>query len=143
MIDADTMPSTTDPPSCGRDDEEEEADSCSGSKSAVILRNSSSIKESKASQDSVGPSCPSQSQSTKESTIISPHRSRKLEPPPMPRRADFGDHYPDGGWGWVVCGAAFSVNFLCHGLLLAFGSLYMEVVTRFGAQEDQVGESIA
>ena len=65
-------------------------------------------------------------------TTATPGRSRKLEPPPMPRRADFGDHYPDGGWGWVVCGAAFVVNFLTYGTHLAFGSLLSDILANFG-----------
>ena len=62
-----------------------------------------------------------------------PARVRKQQqpPPPIPRRTDFGDYYPDGGWGWVVAGAAFLVHFLSHGLHLAFGTMLTEILTRF------------
>lgn len=67
----------------------------------------------------------------KQSTKTTPARNRKMEPPPMPRRADFGDHYPDGGWGWVVCAAASLVHFLALGTHLAFGTLLTIVLAKF------------
>ena len=57
-----------------------------------------------------------------------------------PRRTDFGDHYPDGGWGWVVCGAMFVVHFLAHGLHLAAGTLITEVTSEFGIGESYAGK---
>lgn len=43
-------------------------------------------------------------------------------------------YYPEGGWGWVVCGCAFVINVLTMGLLLAYGVLYREVVAEFGEE---------
>ncbi|KAF7267159.1 hypothetical protein GWI33_019580 [Rhynchophorus ferrugineus] len=34
-------------------------------------------------------------------------------------------YYPEGGWGWLVCGAAFLAHLLTSGLQLAFGLLYL------------------
>ncbi|GLV34501.1 hypothetical protein CBL_09749 [Carabus blaptoides fortunei] len=34
-------------------------------------------------------------------------------------------YYPEGGWGWIVCGAAFLAHLLTTGLQLAFGLLYL------------------
>lgn len=33
-----------------------------------------------------------------------------------------------GGWGWLVCGAAFLAHVLTSGLQLAFGLLYLYVM---------------
>lgn len=33
--------------------------------------------------------------------------------------------YPEGGWGWIVCGAAFLAHLLTTGMQLAFGLLYI------------------
>ncbi len=57
----------------------------------------------------------------------------------MPRRADFGDHYPDGSWGWVICGAAFTVHFLTHGLHLAYGTIFTEITAVFHVQTYKIG----
>nr|XP_022921215.1 monocarboxylate transporter 2-like [Onthophagus taurus] len=34
-------------------------------------------------------------------------------------------YYPEGGWGWLVCGAAFLAHLLTSGIQLAFGLLYL------------------
>ncbi|GJQ80010.1 hypothetical protein Trydic_g9483 [Trypoxylus dichotomus] len=34
-------------------------------------------------------------------------------------------YYPEGGWGWLVCGAAFLAHLLTSGVQLAFGLLYL------------------
>lgn len=53
----------------------------------------------------------------------------------------FGRFYPEGGWGWVVCGCVFVVRILTQGLLLSFGVLYAHMVREFGEQEAaKVGE---
>ena len=55
----------------------------------------------------------------------------RYDTPHLPRRTDFGEYFPDGGWGWTVCGAAFIVHFLCHGFHLAAGTLIVEVQRHF------------
>ncbi|XP_063916201.1 monocarboxylate transporter 2-like isoform X2 [Zophobas morio] len=37
-------------------------------------------------------------------------------------------YYPEGGWGWLVCGAAFLAHLLTTGFQLAFGLLYLYTV---------------
>ena len=61
-------------------------------------------------------------------------QSRKdipIIPDPKPvTRIDFGDHYPDGGWGWAVLIAATIVYILAHGFHFAFGTLYLEILDK-------------
>lgn len=47
------------------------------------------------------------------------------------KRTDFGDYYPDGGWGWVVCVGAAVVHFLIYGLHLSGGTLHLAVAREF------------
>ncbi|XP_074662838.1 monocarboxylate transporter 12-B-like [Tubulanus polymorphus] len=47
-----------------------------------------------------------------------------------PTLIHFGDHYPEGGWGWVVCAAAFIVHLLCQGLQLSYSTLSLELHQR-------------
>ena len=72
-------------------------------------------------------------------------QSRKdipILPDPKPvTRIDFGDHYPDGGWGWVVLGAATIVYILCHGFQFAFGTLFLKVIAPpFNTNESNAGK---
>ncbi|EAA01104.6 AGAP001782-PA [Anopheles gambiae str. PEST] len=39
---------------------------------------------------------------------------------------------PDGGWGWVVCFAAFMVNLIADGVTFSFGVMYIELLAYFG-----------
>lgn len=51
-------------------------------------------------------------------------------------------YYPEGGWGWIVCGAGFLAHLLTSGLQLAFGLLYLyttkHVTGRHGDREAYV-----
>ncbi|XP_062608852.1 monocarboxylate transporter 12-like isoform X1 [Saccostrea cucullata] len=42
-------------------------------------------------------------------------------------RIDFGEHFPDGGWGWVITVAATVVYVLCSGIHYAFGIFYLSI----------------
>ena len=78
---------------------------------------------------------------TRDTLSASPGRMRNQRvAPPIPRRADFGEYYPDGGWGWIVCGAAFTVHFLAHGLHLAFGTTLVEMVDTFHLPPAHIGK---
>jgi len=39
---------------------------------------------------------------------------------------------PDGGWGWVICLAAFICNVATDGILFSFGVFYAELLLWFG-----------
>ncbi len=69
-----------------------------------------------------------------------PRPTRQYHAPVLPCRADFGEYYPDGGWGWVVCGAAFLVHFLGHGLHLAAGTVGREMIEKFDISPDHAGK---
>nr|KAG5705077.1 hypothetical protein BaRGS_018807 [Batillaria attramentaria] len=50
-------------------------------------------------------------------------------------RLDLTEHFPDGGWGWVVVGAATCVHVLCSGFHFAFGTLYLKIKTSFNTSD--------
>ena len=54
-------------------------------------------------------------------------------------QVEFADHYPDGGYGWVICIAASLVFFLCHGLHLAGGVIYVEILKHFKSHPTNTG----
>ena len=61
------------------------------------------------------------------------------EPKPV-TRIDFGDHYPDGGWGWVVVTSAMIVYALGVGFHFAFGTIMVALVKWKGV--DDVNASV-
>ena len=75
-------------------------------------------------------------------SLLSPStRALHQSQTPRPKRSDFGDYYPDGGWGWVVCGAMFIVQFLAHGIHLAAGTLTMDIRAQFKTSESYAGKN--
>ncbi|KAJ2945627.1 hypothetical protein O0L34_g451 [Tuta absoluta] len=44
--------------------------------------------------------------------------------------------YPEGGWGWIVCGAAFLAHLLSTGLQLAYGALHVYAMKHLGPTAD-------
>lgn len=46
--------------------------------------------------------------------------------------------YPEGGWGWIVCGAAFLAHLLSTGLQLAYGALHVYALKHLGPHADHV-----
>lgn len=38
----------------------------------------------------------------------------------------------DGGWGWVVVGAAFVTNLIADGVTFTFGVLFVDLLRHFG-----------
>lgn len=55
---------------------------------------------------------------------IKRRRENKKELEPVPP--------PDGGWGWVVCAAAFLIQFIVLGTMNNFGILYVKLFDDFG-----------
>lgn len=74
---------------------------------------------------------------------MKPHLKKEVtldNDPKVTTRIDFGDFFPEGGWGWVVTGACTLVYILCNGFHFAFGTLYLcilEEKTGFTANEDE------
>ena len=48
--------------------------------------------------------------------------------------------HPDGGWGWVVCFAAFFIQFLILGMQNCFGILYTALVDTLKTDRGATGE---
>ncbi|XP_037093655.1 uncharacterized protein LOC119113448 [Pollicipes pollicipes] len=44
-------------------------------------------------------------------------------------------HAPDGGWGWVVVVAAFTINMIADGICFSFGVFFVEFLRYFGASK--------
>lgn len=47
--------------------------------------------------------------------------------------------YAEGGWGWVVCGAAFMVSFVVFGIHNSFGVIYSKLVEDMKMGEAETG----
>ena len=47
---------------------------------------------------------------------------------------------PEGGWGWVVCCATFSVNFIVFGIHSSFGVVYEYLVDEHNMGEAETGQ---
>jgi len=48
------------------------------------------------------------------------------------RRSTGGAVPPDGGWGWIVAFASFTINFIVDGVCLSYGVFYVELRENFG-----------
>ena len=46
---------------------------------------------------------------------------------------------PEGEWGWVVCAAAFVVQFLIMGVHNSFGILYAKLLEEFNKSKAETG----
>ena len=46
---------------------------------------------------------------------------------------------PDGGFGWFICAAAFSVHFVIAGIQNSFGILYIYILEEFGGGKANSG----
>lgn len=44
---------------------------------------------------------------------------------------------PDGGWGWIVCIAAFFSMLILDGMMFSFGILFLELLDFFQASKSQ------
>jgi len=50
--------------------------------------------------------------------------------------------YPDGGWGWFVCIAAFITQFIVLGTMNNFGVMYVELLKEFKVGRAEAGMGI-
>ncbi|XP_041982093.1 monocarboxylate transporter 4-like [Aricia agestis] len=58
-------------------------------------------------------------------------RRRELDTRPIKHH-----YYPEGGWGWIVCGAAFLAHLVSTGLQLAYGALHVYALRHLGQAAD-------
>lgn len=49
---------------------------------------------------------------------------------------------PDGGWGWIVCAAAFVTQFIVLGTMNNFGILYVDLYESFGNSASATGKTL-
>ena len=49
-----------------------------------------------------------------------------------PGRRTTQHFYPDGGWGWIVCGVAFLAHVLTTGFQLSYGLLLLYAIRHLG-----------
>lgn len=50
---------------------------------------------------------------------------------PMEEKPEVIVPFPDGGWGWFVCMATFTTQFIVLGTMNNFGVIYVELLTEF------------
>ena len=49
---------------------------------------------------------------------------------------------PEGGWGWVICAAAFVTQFIVMGVHNSFGILYTTLLEEYKKSKAETGEGI-
>ena len=49
--------------------------------------------------------------------------------------------FPDGGWGWLVCLATFSAQFIVLGTMNNFGVMYVELLNEFNTGKADAGNA--
>lgn len=49
--------------------------------------------------------------------------------------------FPDGGWGWLVCLATFSTQFIVLGTMNNFGVMYVELLNEFNTGKADAGNA--
>ena len=49
-------------------------------------------------------------------------------------------YYPEGGWGWIILGISVTINILCHGLHMGFGTVLRIAVKKFDKLPPNIGE---
>ena len=47
--------------------------------------------------------------------------------------------FPDGGWGWLVCMATFTTQFIVLGTMNNFGVVYVELLNEFKTGKADAG----
>lgn len=58
---------------------------------------------------------------------------------PMDEKPEAIVPFPDGGWGWLVCLATFSTQFIVLGTMNNFGVMYVELLNEFNTGKADAG----
>lgn len=58
---------------------------------------------------------------------------------PMDEKPEVLVPFPDGGWGWFVCIATFTTQFIVLGTMNNFGVIYVELLTEFKVGKAEAG----
>lgn len=58
---------------------------------------------------------------------------------PMDEKPEEIVPFPDGGWGWLVCLATFSAQFIVLGTMNNFGVMYVELLNEFNTGKAEAG----
>jgi MCP family monocarboxylic acid transporter-like MFS transporter 10 len=59
---------------------------------------------------------------------------------PLDKKPEPLVEYPDGGWGWFVCLAAFTTQFIVLGTMNNFGVIYVELLREFKVGKAEAGK---
>lgn len=60
---------------------------------------------------------------------------------PMDEKPEVIVPFPDGGWGWLVCLATFSTQFIVLGTMNNFGVMYVELLNEFNTGKADAGNA--
>ena len=58
---------------------------------------------------------------------------------PMEDKPEITVPFPDGGWGWLVCMATFTTQFIVLGTMNNFGVVYVELLNEFKTGKADAG----
>ena len=62
---------------------------------------------------------------------------------PLDKKPEAIVPFPDGGWGWFVCMATFTTQFIVLGTMNNFGVIYVELLKEFkNIGKDEAGNEI-
>ncbi|KAK2716431.1 monocarboxylate transporter 2-like isoform X2 [Artemia franciscana] len=47
-------------------------------------------------------------------------------------------YYPEGGWGWIICGGSFLVQLITNGIQFSCGAIATQIVRKFGQEKQMI-----